>query len=73
MTTLTIEVPDSESSVITAITEITTNAGLKVIIENDDDALSETEFESLKKGLEEAVLIKKGLSKSIPSSELWND
>ena len=39
----------------------------------DDDNLSESEFQSLQNACEEAVLIKKGLSKAIPASELWND
>ena len=73
MTTLTIEIPDSESSIISAITDITKNAGLKISIETDDDKLSEEEFLALQNACKEAVLIKKGLSNSIPASELWND
>jgi len=73
MTTLTIEIPDSESSIISAITKITKEAGLKVSIENDDDSLSYSEFNALQNACEEAALIKKGLSKSIPASQLWND
>jgi hypothetical protein len=73
MTTLTIEIPDNESSVIAAITEITQKAGLKVSIDSDDEGLNEEEFKKIEDACKEAVLIKKGLSKAIPASELWND
>jgi len=73
MTTLTIEIPDDNSSLLSELIKLTKNAGLKVRIDNDEDNLSESEFESLKSAAEEAVLIKKGLSKGIPVSELWND
>ncbi|MFI5136974.1 MAG: hypothetical protein ACHQIM_04050 [Sphingobacteriales bacterium] len=73
MTTLTIEIPDDNSSLLSELIKLTKNAGLKVRIDNDEDNLSESEFQSLKKAAEEAVLIKKGLSKGIPVSELWND
>ena len=73
MTTLTIHIPDSEVSVLSQLISITKNAGLSVSIDKDDDNLSESEFKSLQNACEEAVLIKKGLSKAIPVSELWND
>lgn len=73
MTTLTIEIPDDNSSLLSVLIKLTKNAGLKVRIDNDEDNLSESEFQSLKNAAEEAVLIKKGLSKGIPVSELWND
>ncbi len=73
MTTLTIEIPDDNKSLLSELIKFTKNAGLKVIIENDEDNLTESEFQSLKNAAEEAVLIKKGLSKGIPASELWND
>ena len=73
MTTLTIEIPDGNSSLLSELIDLTKNAGLKVCIDNDEDNLSESEFQSLKNAAEEAVLIKKGLSKAIPLSELWND
>jgi len=73
MTTLTIEIPDDNSSVLSDLIKLTKNAGLKVRIDNDEDNLSKSEFQSLKNAAEEAVLIKKGLSKGIPVSELWND
>jgi hypothetical protein len=73
MTTLTIEIPDDNSSLLSELIKLTKNAGLKVRIDNDEDNLSESEFQSLKNAAEEAVLIKKGVSKGIPVSELWND
>jgi hypothetical protein len=73
MTTLTIEIPDENSSLLSELIKLSKNAGLKVRIDNDEDNLSESEFQSLKNAAEEAVLIKKGLSKGIPASELWND
>ena len=73
MTTLIIEIPDDKKSILSELTTITTNAGLKVSIDNDDDSLSEAEFKSLQDACNEAVLIKKGLSKGILPSELWND
>ena len=73
MTTLTIEIPDDNSLLLSELIKLTKNAGLKVRIDNDEDNLSESEFQSLKNAAEEAVLIKKGLLKGIPASELWND
>jgi len=73
MTTLTIEIPDNNMSLLSELIKLTENAGLKVVIDNNDDNLSESEFQSLKSAAEEAVLIKKGLSKGVPLSELWND
>lgn len=71
MTTLIIEIPDDKKSILSELTTITKNAGLKVSIDND--GLSEAEFKSLQDACNEAVLIKKGLSKGILPSELWND
>ena len=73
MTTLTIEIPDDNNSILSKLLKFSKNADLKVRIDNDEDNLSESEFQSLIKAAEEAVLIKKGLSKGIPASELWND
>ena len=73
MTTLTIEIPDNNSLLLSELLKLTENAGLRVFIDNDEDNLSEGEFRSLKNAAEEAVLIKKGISKGIPASELWND
>jgi len=73
MTTLIIEVPDNASDIIAAITDITQKAGLRINIDKNDEGLSKKEFKSLENACKEAALIKKGLSKPIPASELWND
>lgn len=73
MTTLTIQIPDAEHSVITTISDLVKKAGGQINIDIDDDNLSQREFEALQEGLKEAMLIKKGLSKGIPASQLWND
>jgi len=61
MTTLTIEIPDDNSSLLSELIKLTKNAGLKVRIDNDEDNLSESEFESLISAAEDAVLKKQGL------------
>ncbi|TFF35046.1 hypothetical protein [Mucilaginibacter psychrotolerans] len=74
MTTLTIQIPDSQSSIISAISEITKKAGLSIVIDNDDDdGLGEDELKALQRACEEAVLIKKGLAKATPASEMWDE
>lgn len=70
MTTLTIEIPDSEKSSVFDF--IKQKGGNILNIESDDD-LTESEFALLKESYKEALLIKKGTIKSIPISELWND
>lgn len=69
---MTINIPDTDTAFISNLSSIVKLQGYDLIITNDDD-LSLGEFESLKKGLEEAVLIKEGKLKAIPASELWND
>ena len=71
MTTLTIQLPDSESSIIPTISNLIKKAGGSIIIDNDD--LSEAEFAALQEACKEAVLIKEGKLKGIPASDLWND
>jgi hypothetical protein len=39
----------------------------------DDEGLSQAEFDALISACEEAMLIQKGLSQSVPASERWND
>ena len=72
MTTLTIEIPDDNSPLLSELIKLTKNAGLKVSNDNDEDNLSGSEFQSFKNAAEEAVLIKRGLSKGLSVSELWN-
>ena len=70
--TLTIELPDSAKDVVAAISALIKNAGGKIAVE-DDDNLTQAEFELLQESYKEALLIKKGTIKGIPASELWND
>ena len=71
MTTLIIEIPDSETGEISNI--VRARGGKVVQIDAVDEDLTPTELELLKRGLKEALLIKEGKIKSIPFSELWND
>jgi hypothetical protein len=72
MTTLIMEFPDNASSAISSIIKDAEKAGAFVHIENEED-LSPAEFELLKESYKEALLIKDGVVKAIPASELWND
>jgi hypothetical protein len=71
MTTLIIEIPDNETQDISAI--VKAKGGNVVQIDADDEDLTPTELDLLKRGLKEALLIKEGKSSAIPFSELWND
>ena len=70
MTTLTIEIPDSEKAVIFDF--IKKRGGNIVTVESDDD-LTQAEFDLLQESYKEALLIKKGVIKAVPISELWNE
>ena len=70
MTTLTIEIPDSEKATIFAF--IKKRGGNILNIDSEDD-LTEAEFALLQESYKEALLIKKGVIKALPVSELWND
>lgn len=70
MTTLTIEIPDSEKATISDF--IKKRGGNILNIDSEDD-LTEAEFALLQESFKEALLIKKGVVKGIPASELWND
>lgn len=71
MTTLIIEIPDSETNDISNI--VKAKGGNVVHIGSDEEDLTHEELELLKRSLKEALLIKEGKIKSIPFSELWND
>jgi len=70
MTTLTIEIPDSERA---SILKVVRKAGGNIIDIDSDDDLSEAEFKLLQESYKEALQIKDGKIKAIPASELWND
>ena len=70
MTTLIIEIPDTE---VSAISSIIIDRGGNVIADSNDENLTENELVLLKRGLIEAISIKEGKLKSIPYSELWDE
>ncbi|HEY8782990.1 MAG TPA: hypothetical protein VIM16_15295 [Mucilaginibacter sp.] len=70
MTTITIEIPDSERATI--FNYVKKRGGNILNIDSDDD-LTEAEFALLQESYNEALLIKKGVVKALPVSELWND
>jgi hypothetical protein len=68
MTTLTIEIPDNERATVSAF--IKKKGGNILNIDSEDD-LTEAEFALLQESYKEALLIKKGVLKALPVSELW--
>lgn len=70
MTTLTIQIPDSQTDVIKKISNLIKDIGGHMDIESDD--LSKKEFELLQESYKE-LMVKDGLKKATPASELWND
>jgi len=68
MTTLIIEIPDTEVKEIANI--VKAKGGSVFNASDDDDNLTQDELESLKRGLKEALLIKEGKMKGRPLSEL---
>jgi hypothetical protein len=74
MTTLTIQLPDSETGIITTISDIVKNVkGSHIHIDIDDDALTENELASLKRSLNEVAMIKKGGLKPLSMNDLWDE
>ena len=74
MTTITIELPESETGVITTITDIVKNVkGSRINIDSDDDGFTENELASLKKSLKEVAMIKKGELKTLSMNDLWDE
>ena len=71
MTTLIIEIPDIEVADISNI--VKAKGGSVFNASTDDDNLTPDELDSLKRGSKEALLIKEGKIKSIPSSKLWSN
>jgi hypothetical protein len=71
MTTITIQLPESDSGIITTISDIVKNVkGSRINIDNDDDGLTENELASLKRSLKEAAIIKSGELKPLSMSDL---
>ena len=74
MTTLSIQLPDNETAIITEITKIVNNVkGSHIDIFIDDEGLTENELTSLKRSLMEVALIKKGELKPLSMSDLWDE
>ncbi len=74
MTTITIQLPESETDIITAISDIVKNVkGSRINIDSDDDGFTENELASLKRSLKEAAMIKKGELKPLSMSDLWDE
>jgi len=74
MTTLTIQLPDSETGIITTISEIVKNVkGSSINIDSDDDGFTESELTSIKRSLKEVAMIKKGELKPLSMSDLWDE
>jgi len=73
MVTLTIEIPNDETGVVKAIADMVKSVkGSKIIIDNDDDGLTENELHSINRSLKKASLIKKGELKPLSMKDLWN-
>jgi uncharacterized membrane-anchored protein len=74
MTTLTIQIPDSETGIITTISDIVKNVkGSRIAIESDDDGFTEKELSSLKRSLKEVAMIKKDKLKPLSMNDLWDE
>jgi hypothetical protein len=70
MTTLTIEIPDSE---VKEISSYVKQKGGKVVKKNSAAAVKRAQLASLKQGLTEAILISRGEMGGTPLSKLWDD
>jgi len=70
MTTLTIEISDSEKAVIA---DFIMKRGGNILSVDDENDLTKTEFELLQESYKEALLIRQGKINGLPASELWND
>ena len=70
MTTITIQIPDSEAQEVLSYIK---QKGGKIVEEISLAAIKRSQKASLKKGLTEAVLIGRGDIKGTPLSELWDE
>jgi hypothetical protein len=74
MTTITIQLPESEVGIITTIADIVKNVkGSHIDIASDEDGFTENEFASLKRSLKEVAMIKNGELKPLSMSDLWDE
>jgi hypothetical protein len=70
MTTLTIEIPDSE---VKEVSTYIKQKGGKVRKKNSTASLKHAQLASLEQGLREAILISQGKMEGIPLSKLWDE
>lgn len=74
MTTLTIELPDNETGIISKISDMVKSVkGSRIDIDNYDDGFTEDELTSLKRSLKEAAMIKKGELNPLSMDDLWDE
>ncbi|BAU53968.1 hypothetical protein [Mucilaginibacter gotjawali] len=74
MTTITIQLPENETGIITTIKDIVKNVkGSRIDIDSEDDGFTDGEFKALKRSLKEASLIKKGELKPLSMNDLWDE
>lgn len=71
---ITIQLPDSETGIITTISEIVKNVkGSYITIDSDDDGLTEKELAAVKRSLKEVAMIKMGELKPLSMNDLWDE
>jgi hypothetical protein len=70
MTTLTIEIPDSE---VKEVSTYIKQKGGKVRKKSYAASVKHTQLASLEQGLREAILISQGKMEGIPLSRLWDE
>jgi hypothetical protein len=74
MTTITIQLPESEVDIITTISDIVKNVkGSRIDIDNDDDGFTDNEMVALQRSLKEVAMIKKGELKPLSMNDLWDE
>ena len=74
MTTVTIELPDNETTIISKITDMVKSVkGGRIDIDSYDDGFTENELASVKRSLKEAGMIKRGELKSLSMDDLWDE
>jgi hypothetical protein len=74
MTTITIQLPESEVGIIRTIADIVKNVkGSHIDIDSDDDGFTENELASLERSLKEVAMIKKGKLKPLSMNDLWDE
>jgi len=59
--------------IILVLTLTLTMTRANINIDDDDEGLNEDELKKIEDGYKEVILIKKGLSKTIPAYELWDE